>query len=145
MAEYVPIYVPEVHYRDMVGHLVSLISQTRVESPTPDTEKAEQSDPAWNDEVWENVWPAVKEGARKLMVVLAEHPDEWVPITVLNDSLGSSTAVQGSLSSLTKQMKKRGLADWPFEVTTDDQTGRATYRMDVAIATIVLRLARTAS
>jgi hypothetical protein len=144
MTEYVPIYVPEAHYRDMVGHLASLISQTRVVESKPETGSApvEQSDAVWTDEVWEKVWSTLTDGSRTIMVLLAEHPGEWVPISALEDSLGSFRAVQSALSSLTKRLRKRGLDEWPIDVEIDGQSGRAHYRMDPTTAAVVLRLAR---
>jgi hypothetical protein len=155
MTGYVPIYVPEAHFREMLDRLVSLMSElqaaphmpadaqveSRVSAETESGAPAEHSH-AWGDDVWQWVWPNVTDNARKLLVELAEHEGQWVPITSLEDSLGSFNAVQSGLSSLTKRAKKRGEYRWPFRVKEDRETGRATYQMNEAMAKIVLRLPR---
>jgi hypothetical protein len=157
MGTHIPIYVPEAHYREMLNRLVSLMTEAQVEPPIsaeahmesqmPPVSQAAasaQSGRLWSEDEWQKVWPAWRDDTRELLVVIAEHPEEWVSITALEDSLGSFRAVQSALSSLTKRMKKHGLTLWPFEFVKDDGTGRFAYKMDEATATIVLGLAHAA-
>lgn len=143
MSGHVPIYVPEPHHREMLEHLVSLMTGARAKSPIPSQseEAAAAESDQWTDDVWEVVWPAVTPDARKVLVVLAENHDEWVPIAALEESLGSLGAVQGSISSIRKRMKKYEQREWPFEIAPDDRAnGRFMYRIDEEMASIVLRL-----
>jgi hypothetical protein len=109
------------------------------ENAAPSTASAVSSDATWQD-----AWPRLRWDSKRLMILLAEHPDEWVPMSAFLDALDSFGAVQGALSSLTKRLKKfANSRDWPFEVEdVDPQTGRARYRMDDATATVVLELAK---
>jgi hypothetical protein len=140
--EYVTISVPEAHHREMLSHLVALMSKTPARAET--SAGATAQDPhEWPEDVWQRVWPAVNDDTRKVFVILAEHPDEWVRIDALEQSLGTFSAVQGTLSSLTKRLKKQGLALWPFRFEDDyENTGRAAYKMTAKTATIVLELHR---
>jgi hypothetical protein len=144
MNEFVPIYVPVVHQREMLSHLVSLMSRAPAHADTQAGETT-QDQHEWPEDVWRRVWPVVTDDTRKIFVILARHADEWVPIDALEQSLGTFNAVQGTLSSLTKRLKKQGLANWPFVVEDDhENTGRAAYTMTAETATIVLKLDRGA-
>jgi hypothetical protein len=143
MTGYVPIYVPETHYPEALRQVSSFLTEAEAESAIPVEPQAAASlvdEREWSEDLWWNVWPAVTENTRKLLVELAEHPDERVPMTALEESLGSFSAVQGALSSLTKRMKKYGPTKWPFEI--EEEGNRIAYRMNQAMATIVLSLAR---
>jgi hypothetical protein len=145
MSTYVSISVPEAHYREMLDHLVSLMSEreTESESPAAVTEESVSAPPErrWSDEAWERVWRDLRDDTRQALVVIAEQPDEWVPVSALNSALGSSREVQNALSSLTKRAKKHGLTKWGFDAVQAAETGRFRYRMDERTATIVLELA----
>lgn len=147
MPGYIALQVPEPQYREMLTHLVSLLSAQPVESPMPVANTPApapgQDEHSWPEDVWRSVWPILRDDTQRLLVVLAERPIEWVPITAFEDALGPNQAVRSALSSLTKRMKKFGLNSWPFRVVNaDDQTGRAKYQMDKATAKIVLELSR---
>jgi hypothetical protein len=142
MTQYVPIHVPEAHYREMVRHLGSLMTDEARMEPTI-RETPDGDDHLWSDEVWENVWPTLTDESRTILALFAEHQGEWVPIEALEESLGSFRRVQSTLSSLTKRMKKHGQTKWPFEVVDGTLGTRAKYKMAEANATIVLRLTQT--
>jgi hypothetical protein len=142
MTPYVPLHVPEPYYRDVLAHLVSLMSEPR-EAPRSRAPALIEAD-ASSDDAWQSAWPDLRDDSRQLMVVLAEHPGEWVPIAAFLDALGSPGAVQGALSSLRKRLKRVG-SGFPFKIEdVDPETGRSRYRMDTATATIVRQLAEDA-
>jgi hypothetical protein len=146
MTDYVSMHVPEIHYGEMLKHLASLMNGAPVATPGLETKATPaQEDRSWSDDVWRKFWPVMADSTRQLLVVIAEHPGEWVPITALVSSLGTFGAVQGALSSLTKRMNKHDGPDyWPLKVEIDTETGRARYQMDQSTSSIVLELARDA-
>ena len=147
MSAYVSISVPEPYYRDMLHHLVSVMKQAGVESPAPAPPVTEErvaapsGRPRWSRDEWTLLWRDLRDDTRQLLVVIAEQPDEWVPIGALNDALDSSRQVQNALSSLTKRAKKHGLHKWGFEAVIDPETNWYRYRMDAPTAAIVIELA----
>jgi hypothetical protein len=146
MNGYVPIYVPEAHYREVISYVASLVAGNRVEAPASLSKLAAPAEDArgWNEDLWRDVWPALNAQTQQLLLLLAEHPGEWVPITVLEDALGTFRVVQSTLSSLTKRMKRFGQATWPFDVTVASDSGRATYRMTEEAAKSLLAVAQGA-
>jgi hypothetical protein len=120
------------------------MSQSHVESPTPEAVESVsvQARRRWTGEEWSRLWRDLRDDTQQLLVVIAEQPGEWVPITALVRVLDSSRQVQSALSSFTKRAKKHGLPKWPFEAVTDLEAGHFRYRMDEKTAAIVLELAR---
>jgi hypothetical protein len=147
MNGYVSIPVPEVYYRKILDHLLTLMTERQVDSPTPAT-VTEESAPAqprrsWSDEQWRRVWRDLRPDTRELLVVIAEQPSEWVPINALVSALGTSREVQSALSSFTKRAKRQGMTWWPFEAVADVESGgRFRYRMDETTANTVRELAQ---
>jgi hypothetical protein len=165
VTDFIPIYAPPEHYRKMMAHLLSLMTETQTESPAetqaeptvPAETEAESPTPkpqaaapahnarVWPVELWRCVWPLVLEDTRKLCVALAANPGQRVGMPELEEELGSYRAVQSALSSLTSQSKKCGATLWPFDIIKKDpETGRAAYVMNEAMANIVNELARDA-
>jgi hypothetical protein len=128
----------------MLDHLASLLARPEEASPLAATTDAPrtQANSGWTDEVWRNIWHDVTENARKLLITLAEHPEERLALRKIAAFMGVETNdVQAALSSLTKRMKSYDLSQWPFTYRKDSQTGRYRYWMDANIAGIVLALA----
>jgi hypothetical protein len=141
------ISVPEAHYRATLEYLLSLMNERPVETPAPSalTEASAIPQPGrrWSEDEWRRVWRDLRGDTKQLLVVIAKQPNEWVPISVLNNTLDSSREVQNALSSLTKRAKKHGLPKWGFEAVPDvESDGKFRYRMDQATADLVLELAR---
>jgi hypothetical protein len=138
--------VPEAHYHATLEYLVSVMTESKVETATRPvaTEEGASSLPGyrWSEDEWRRLWRDLRADTKQLLVVIAEYPKDWVPISVLNDTLDSSRDVRNALSSLTKRAKKQGLRRWGFEAVPDGESGGAyRYRMDDETADIVVELA----
>ena len=145
MSTHVPIYVKEADYPEAVRRLLPLLIGPGAESSMPSETQAaapdeDEDERVWSEDEWRKVWRGVTDNTRKALVLIAENHDELVPMAALEDSLGSFGAVQGALSSLTKQAKKYGRNKWAFEIEEED--GRTAYRMNQRMAVIVLKLAQ---
>jgi hypothetical protein len=143
MNGYVPLYVPEAQYREMLDHLVALITKLDAASPPAATEAPPaQTNDGWSDDVWRNVWLDVTDNTRKVLLTLATRPDERLSLRKIAQFTEiETTEVQAALSSFTKRMRQSGPTEWPFTYRKDSQTGRYRYWMSEETAKIVLALA----